>query len=1206
MANPLNAYATKVFSEQPLALWALDEPLDYISVFPAAFQDLSTWINTGIDSYVDASVPGEMSIDAPTAPMTGAYMNGIIANNTNNGVIAMVSPFTLQESDFSTKIKTFSFAFYAFAYTKIFRIKIGYMYYDPITQQTINPILKPAASTSSLAWAFVSESFALPETFEDLKLVIEIQYNFTGENDELVLSGFTAGQWAEEFQLKSFGSSVVDVPSEIDVLATKGIEAFSYGFDSVAGYYLADSNYLYARNNGVPIVFGSSGSTRITPKENSPSLIVPGFGFLNESGRYNDFTAEFWCNIQSNALEPRKIFGPISSQDGIYCEGPFIKIRVGEYTGAHYVGHWNRPMLINFVYSQKRIALILNGETVIEQKISVENLQLPTRIDGGTEQDWLGFYAYSDIPYMLIDSVSIYPYEVANLVAKRRWAYGQAVDYPANIKGLNSANSVVIDYPFSKYAKNYYFPSSAGWEGGLLENISVDRENLVPPQHSLPDVYFASDTLSYSDWISDLSSAQDVPSDPFISLRPNLSWGSTNGYIYYESLNFLQEDIKAFYSLFETETDSLEREVLFELRNDITSNKLQVYLENNTIYYVLLLWQSDGTYSEDVLYTALGQKSGDRFLVGLDIDRFVKYYGNKVSSFFGTKHKTRVYVGGSSNTKIGETFNGKIYRVSFCNARNLVKIKHFFSERGVPIDYENVFDLLGDNRYDAGNEYFGNDPSYWPLILDGGDPYDFVTIATTEHIATYTLMPKLELGNFKLDVATNSYWENYVPLSYFAKDVPDAYGEKRRKLDFIQFNLDFLKVFSFDGDYYNTNGLPVKAYVSLQPLNAGANMLQSSFTNTAKLHKNNVVRPGSEWINTKYEVVNGTIINFPTDIDFKDFSINVHLDIEVDGIYSNPFRMRSLQLSSQAFGAFPNKVGTRFGTDLIPYTKKGDYFEYQNAPNFAISKDSTPYLYLTDTSGIRLVGDYEASPLQGLSATINKSAASFYKLGTIQMSIRYDEELMPEAPVKIFEIKAAEQTTAFYLISDSVDRTRGQIYAVNDQNNRIQSNFVFFTNGQPVKRGILYPRTWSTLSISFPDFLTFAETVGAFRITSPIMVDNISLYETSLADDEERYGFRQWFSVRNSGGQDIEWGYWAGKELVGGEIIVIPDAGFTWQEVLFLAASQTAEIDAETIYKIFNGISGLVTGDDQVLTLNNYTYKALSNVAWSQNSVTPV
>ena len=45
------------------------------------------------------------------------------------------------------------------------------------------------------------------------------------------------------------------------------------------------------------------------------------------------------------------------------------------------------------------------------------------------------------------------------------------------------------------------------------------------------------------------------------------------------------------------------------------------------------------------------------------------------------------------------------------------------------------------------------------------------------HIATYTLVATNTYGIFDLDIAADSYWEDYVPLSLLAKDViVDANG----------------------------------------------------------------------------------------------------------------------------------------------------------------------------------------------------------------------------------------------------------------------------------------------------------------------------------------------------------------------------------------------------------------------------------------------
>jgi hypothetical protein len=1227
MATPLNLYATKVFAEQPLALWALDDQADYISFLSASDQDLDTWTSTGVTSVVDATDENVFDLAPPSVPIISVKANGIISAANNNGLVTFTSPFQLNPSELSPDMKTFSFGMYVYSYSKIIDLRIGYRYTSTLDSQ-VYEVIKAATTSTTLAWAAVSETFEIPENFSNLELIIEVYYIDEGAPYEFVFNGITAGQWAEEFQLESLGVNLIDVPNTINILETKGIEAKLYGLSGSSGYYIADNNRLMARNTGMPLVYGAEHSTKILPKDNSPSLILPGFGFMSESGKNKKFTAEFWIKIQSRSVVLRKIFGPIASTDGIYADGPFVKLRIGNLVGSHFIREWDRPMLFDIRISSTRASLIINGEEVIGLDIQSQSYVFPEKTSfDGLQQDWLGFYAYEDIPRVFVDSVAIYPYEVANVVAKRRWVYGQAVEVPTSIKGLDSTNTVAVDYPFSEYTKNYYFPNTSSWSNGIVENLVSDEDYIAPPNHPLPTARL--NTIEESIWLNLLSSANAETSDTFISMRPDLYTNADDtiegleGYLYFANLNFLLEQTKAFYGIFETSQDPTDKQTLFKVTNDTTSNYVEIYLKKenfdgiveNIIYYTFNIKKPDGSMQEDIFYKARGQRAGDRFLVGLDIPRFVRDKGQAVANFFGTRQSLKLYVGGTSEFQ--NTFEGKIRRVAFCNARNLTKIQHFFSSYGVPVDYENVFGLFGPSSYDAGGEYFGSDvsdigdaisppPEYWSLILDGGDPYDFVTIGTEEHVATYTLLPKRVMDNFYLDIEVNSYWEDYVPLSYFAKEMEDGLGNTQRYLSYLQFNVGYPRNESFNGDTYNTNGALVKSYVSFQYIEQGANSTTSSFSRNQPLNKNRIVEPGENWMNTRYEVVDGTIIYPPSDISFERLSINVHLDIEVDGILTNPMTIRSLQLSSQSFNDSPKKIGTRFGTPIIPFSKAGSYFNYRNVPPVLIDKGSSPYLYQTENTGIRTLGNFDNENRGGLSMPINRNAASFFKIGSMQMFLRYDEDEMPRTPTKIFELETLSGRIDFYLIADSSTRIRGQIYAVNASTNRLQSGIMFFTNGKPVKRPIVYTRDWSVLGMSFPDFLNVSGSVGALRTTSPIRFDHVSYYQTSIRDDEERFGFRQWFSVRNRLGEDIDWGYWAGKEAIGDEVIDIPGEGFTWQEVLFLSAILREELDASNIYDIYMGISRIIAESDNSFVINNYNYNIYRNIRWQQNVISAV
>jgi len=1280
MVTPLNLYATRVFSEQPLGLWALDDKADYISFLSEGDQDLDSWTNTGVDSIGDATDPNFFTEIAPGTPFPEIPVNGIIGDAQNQGLVTFTSPFQLQPSDISFDQETFSFGLYVYTFSKIVNLRLGFKYTDPDSQE-IFEVIKSAALSPTLAWAMVAETFRLPENFEDLELILEASYRDDGSPFEFVINAITAGQWAEEFQLKSFGASLIDVPSSINIPATKGLRAEPYGFPTNNGYYIADDGELSAKNAGIPLVFGSRNSTYLKPKTNSPSLIIPGLGFLNASGQFNKLTAEFWIKVRSNAIEPRRIFGPISSDDGIYVEGPFLKLKIGKQVGSHYIQEWDRPMLVDIRLDDRNANVIINGDQVIEIVLDPKEYRFPPRINNGLEQDWLGFYAYDDVPSIQLDCVAIYPYEVPALVAKRRWVYGQAVKVPTDIKGFDSSSSVFVDYPFAKYARNYYFPSSSKWSNGSIENLKLDRDALVTPDHSLPEVRFTD--RGESQWFDDLKSSQDGES-PVITLNPTSDWDEIGGHLFFSNLNFLETQTKSFYGVFESKDFSPNPQTLFQITNTINSNTLQIYTKGNvitseqetifsrqdgntvtisnithglrtnayvsvydservtnglyqikvltensfsyvvdssqqvanaedpnikliydaTIYYSFTTKRPDGSMLEDIFYTTPGQRLNQRFFVGLDIPRFTRARGRQIANFLGTRQRLLAYVAGTES--FSQTFRGNIHRVGFCTDRNLKKIQHLFNDQGVPVDYDNVFDLFGPSSYDAGADYFGNDESFWSLVLDGGDPYDFAAITAEEHIASYTLVPKIYFEKFMLDIAVDSYWEDYVPLSYFSKRVPDGKGNLKSEVTFLQFNLDYPVPEIFNNEKIDTSSNVVKSYVAFQYLKEGANAVSSSFMKKEALNKDKVVRPDSNWMSTKYEVVDGSIIYPPSNVDINAISISVYLELVVDGISINPIRIRSLQLSSQAYGNSPNRIGTKFGKELVPFNRSGIYYDYRLAPPISIYKASSPYLYKTSNSGIEVKVPYSNKNTGGISVPINQAGASFFKIGSLQMSLKFGEELFPDVPIKIFEIDAREDVIDFFLIAESPSRKRGQIYAVNRRTGRLQGSLMFFLNGIPVKRPVIYPKSWSVVGISFPAFLSFNDHIGAIRFTSPLMFNNISYSQTTQADDEERFGFRQWFSVRSQLGEPLDWGYWAGKELVGGQVIEIPDAGFTWQEVLFLSSIVREEIDASTLYNVFTGTQRAIVNQDIALTVGSYQYNFYNDLRWSSNTVAPV
>jgi len=1182
MTAPLNLYATKVFSEQPIALWALDDTIDYVALISRNDQDINNWSITG-------GVVGGISTETlPQKPFASLPINRISEPIGNNNAITLLSPVALDESSISRDLGSVAIGAYFINFDRNINIRIGY-------STDSNPdVIRETKLPATRSWAFVSETFSLPADITGFKFIIEASPEEpTNTPYEVAIHGINAGQWAEEFHLESAGVFPQPLPSNIDI-DSDGVEALAYGLEGASGYYLSRNNILYAKNSGLPLVYGAFNSTVIFPNTNRPSLIVPGFGAMNESGKYKNFTVEFWTKIQSNSLLPRKIFGPISSTDGLYVEGSFLKLKIGESIGSHHIGSWDRPMLINIRIKPESVNLVINGEEVISLTIDPERLEYPEKFDiNDNDQDWLGFYAYEDVPIVQLDCVGIYPYEVATIVSKRRWVYGQGVEVPNNIKGLNYSNSVFIDNTFANRAKTYSYPQMGTWRNGVVENLIPETRALIVPNHTLPSIAF--DNQSTLQWYSDLKDEQPLLGSNFLSLKPNNSWENTNGYIGFENLNLLQEETQCFYGAFELTEISENKQVLFQLINEIKGAKLTIALEKETVdiydgpsyedyavTYTFSYKSRTGQTIDQVLYKSLGHEVGKIFLVGLHLKRFASNFGTLISSFFGSKQNVRVFVGGTP--EFSNTYSGKIYRIGFSTSRNLQKIESLFSSRGVPVDYENVFDLYGeDSFYDGGVP----DTEFWSLELDGGGPPDFEKIEIVPHLASYTLIPKIEFDIFKLDIGIDAYWEDYVPLSYFAKYTTSYANKKSLSLDFLQFNVDYPKLSRFSSDVYDTFGLPIKTYVTFQYLAEGSNSSQSRFTNVVPLTRSGIVRPESdEWLNSKYEVLNDTIIYPPVGINFKALSLNIHIEASIDGIISNPIKIKSVNISSQALGQSPNKIGNRFGSEVYPYKKDGSYFDYKLVNPFSISNNSAPYLYLSGTSGLRMRGEFSPSDNDGITSPINKNLKQFFKVGAFQIAMRYDENIFPAAPVQIFEIQDKNDFIKFYLVSDKATNKRGYIFAINESDGKLNNSVIYNLDGRAVKRPTLSPKSWLTLGLSFTTPLDFSEFVGAFRVTSPIMFDALSFYQITEEDEAERFSYRKWYAVRSEPDNVLDWDYWDES---------------LWSEVLFLSAEADPTIlDAGKIYKQYVGTDRLVFNDDYTLNLGNYRYSTFKDVRWSR------
>jgi hypothetical protein len=1223
MSNPSNLYAEKVFSEHPIALWPLDDIADYVSLISEQNRDFTLW---EIDNGSAEEIPSILD-----EPFPNSFVSKVLASSADarEFSVSCVSPNIVSLQSLNESLATISVGAFLYSNTAyISGFDIGYEYYDDVSGSTIQD-LKFFSTEIYNNWIFVSETFAPPRQNSTFRVVIKARF-FEGddlENYSFLANGVSIGQWAEEFNSTSLGSTPVSVPSNI--LGSSGItaiEASAYGLQDLNGYYLVRRNALSAKNYGVPMVYGANNTTTLQQIGNAPAILLPGLGFLNESGKYKDYTFEFWLRANCNSSEEKRIFGNVRGTDGIYVNGPFISLKIGDHVIKHYVGQWSRPMLVHIRYSSSSISLIINGEQVGEKIIIAADVNLPpiTQQSGQLvlDNDWLGFWAYEDVFPLEIDAVATYGYKVPNQVAKRRFVYGQGVEFPENINNAYSGSSVFIDYPFSKYSKNYNYPNIAKWSQGAYDNIRINGNALSFPQYNQPTVLFSDKT--YDQWIADLKTYS--ASDMAISLKPGTQWSETDGYIYVENLSIASETAKAIYVSCQEVDVADSPQTIFLVENKVSGGYFEVVLRSDRIDYIVF----DGN-----VQTIVASKEryflGEQFIVGIDLQKFSNYYGGKVAQFFGNLSTMSLYVGGRKD--FSQTFTGKIYSIGVCSSKNIAKIESIFGQDGVGFSDEFVDGNIGPDIADA--ELYNT--QIYQFLYDGGTLGQYAQLAVSGHIATYHLSLVDSMSGFGIRIGADSYWQDYVPLSALSKQVRDASGDDRLDLDFVQFNIDYpapsrfiqeetsgswtygelqseysnplqrsyesldnhlftgfdnyldLKNRSQNTYRYDTSGSVVRTYVSFQLLAEGANKPSEYFSNTELAPKDGILIPGDGWINTKYEVVDNMIIYPPASVSFEDIAIVAHIHAQTVNIEDSPILIRSMEYASLALSeTAPTPIGTRFGNDIFPYRKDGFYFTYKQKNPFTIYKGSTPYLYLTKDSGISIKGQYDPMVNRGISIPINQSRADSYKVIAMQMSLKFDQDFFPYAPTQIFEIQSKNSYIKFFMVATHPQGKRAKIYAINSRG-QLENGLSFYLNGKLVKDPTITVQEWAMLGIRFANTQDFNSYEGALRLNGPMTFNNISHYKSTNLQEVQTVVERPWFKVEKAGSLTLDWNYWN----------AIP---YLWQEVLVISNTSYYGVDPSDIYKVYTGTNKIIVDDSVETKFGDYAYKFYNNVTWKTNT----
>lgn len=1069
MSTPSNLYAEKIYAEHPIALWALDDSQTYISLIPDSERDITTWSHPGVTtSSYTSDFPYSPFPDSPTTQVT---FNGTGGTFTLTGTTI----FNPSGTD------TFSIGFYLYSFsTKISAVRVGY--FNPSTSTGAVELVDlkleytgPGNTVIDRFWHFVSHTFN--SVNENIKVMIQFDVETVTGDNSFIINGLTVGSYSEEFNGSSLGVQVGTIPSTLYTASSfpKGNVAYSYGSDTNVGYYLSSTKKTYARNSSTPMVYGSSSSTVLSPT-NDMCLIVPGMGFLNDSGKHRELSFESWIRVIGYTSTAKRIIGPVASTDGLYVDGSFLTLKIGNNYGSHYVGEWDRPMLININVQADGATLMVNGDVVVSLSFTTLDIDFPDKVISTKDADWIAFYSYSDA-ILHIDCVAIYPYLVDTVLAKRRFVYAQGVEFPEQLNKAYFGESFVTDYAYSQFGNNYNYPDSAKWKDGVLESFSDIDSTLSAKQYDLPQIFLADATTTSEQFLS----------SQYSSGKNYIKFDANNGYLLFDNSSYFNSSTRAIYGVFNKSSGSGQPtdQTLIQIQNKINGNYLKARFTGGKVNYVFKY----GANEEVVLHQSPNISTGTNFVAGFDLELLSNLDNYNLSSFLSSPQNLIVYVGNIED--YSETFYGRIYTIGFSSYKGWDGVSNYFSDT--------------------------------PFASDGNTSTDANSLFAIN--TTYSLKFKtmLSIQKMIMDVHTSGYWYDVVPLKLLAKTVAGQIeGTTEYTVDYVQINADIPIPPDADG-VYTTNNSIFRMYAHFQPLNTQG-IVNGLVDITAPSNK--TIVPSTDWATKRYEIVSGSIITIPDSMDINQNAIVVTIESNINGVSYKPSFIRYLHIAGRALNKTgENYLSSKNGKRIFPYEVVDGVTKYNTISPIAIGKQSMPYFYSTGLSGIEVTGDYDSQVDRGFELKLNESFAPFFRLASMQTYLKYTRSQFPTTAETLISFKDfGYMSIDIKIQSINADNTRGRLFAVltGPLTTTPYPDISFYWNGNPVKEPVLNIKEWGALGISFLSPLNFDGYSAELKFRAPALFDNISYYQAPPVELLQRVVYRIWNEISSE-----TWSTWA-------------------------------------------------------------------------------
>lgn len=1203
-------YASRVYAEHPVALWAMDEPNYFVSLISQAEKEI-TESNWDFDNATSSASAFTLS----GYPFDDLDVNKIYLATASAATVefrlSLSSSVSYSEFDPNKGSVCVSSHMYIPEQTSILYADIGFVV-DGQELYTRYSFLK------TNIWEKIShtESTDGVSFIPFIRVVFDPAVDALESESSIYFNGVSLGQWSEPYTSISTGissasiaalpnniSSLIDYPGEIK---STTIDPYGFNDESDHGYILSVNNSIFAKLSGIPMVYGSSGNIKLSRDNISvsqlpvvdgssleellfdggsasssytefldgrnastyddseqyykiPSLVFPGKGFLNQYGSNKILTTEFWLRINPETLTRRRIFGPLASDDGIYVDRDFITVNVGNHSKSYFIGKWYRPMLVHFCQSQNEIFLMINGEKVIS--ITIDSLNISTF--PLESEDYLGFYTDEFIYLFEIDAFSIFPYAVAEQVAKKRYVFGQGVQEQENIVASKNGTLSYVDFPFSGYSSTIRYPDRSKWNDGFYNNLVADDKGITLPEYQLPEIIFNNNSASTifqkslvtSGFYEENYAIQDEDY-PHISMDPNNLYATSNSYgtIYFSKLNQTSSETRSIYSILKSSNNVSTRQSLMYISNNFDGNIFEVAINSGSIQYI---------YNETILNSApVGASS--YFAVGVDFDKIEQTYYSTVGSFFSRPESLSLNFAGNQE----EVFLGKIFSLTLNN--------NFFTDK----DGSQIFNSSG-------------------IAIQN------FNVDLHNYIGSYTLLPKTTNTSMILDVGVSGYWENSIPLSYFGKYITQADGKLKYDLDLLQFNIDtpssiFSKYNQNSSNYQDS--LSTKVYVTLQNIIEIGQVVYTQFTNVENIGMNKILDLGeiTSSENTKYKINDGTIIYPPKDVSgFTNYYITVHIEVSSKGVNTENIKIKNMGFASLSFdeGQFYS-INTPSGGKFYPIVKNEDQYVYKRNTPVVINTESSPYLYLSGDSGIEVLPDVDENLLKGIAIPINDSLKIDQEVVGLQMFLMYNESNLFTERKKIGKIFSSNSSYDIILNPEN-DGKRAFLNIFNSDTGAELSNTRFFLNGNLVNKILIEPLAWNYIAISFekeptedhyPIYLDAS--IGEIEIYSGVKVDNVASFIELNPIKQNLSVYDDWSLISdnldnvNNNVIDESWQYWS--------------ASSSWATILNEQSQEVSllSLDAKEIFNTYSGLSSGIVSDDSTLEVSHDSVVVISDVTW--------